>query len=246
MAEAGVAQFLRGPDRVGRLMALSATSVPPQLFFWLLIFAGFGIPVSEDLLCIYAGAILPQLPVGRRLETVVALYAGVIVSDWITYLIGRLAGDVLLQAQRRPAGRRKKKFAEEEDEAPCDTSLPTKVERAQQLVRRSGRQVGFALRLAVGLRVPMLLLSGWGRVPFLRAFLPYNLLGGAVSLSVQLTLGAVAFRASPQRCVSSGLATFLPCLMILAVLLCFSAAALQRFLKGGERQSTGEVNQKTV
>jgi len=209
---ASVAELLSGPDRIGRLLLLHATSVPPQLFFWLLMLAGAGLPVSEDLLCIYAGAILPQLQAERRVQIVVALYAGVVLSDWLTYLIGRLVGETILKLRTRRAN------AVGTVAASKDASQgPSRLERAQGLVRRSGRQVGFSLRMAAGLRVPMLLLSGLGRVPFWRAFVPYNLLGALVSLAVQLCLGGLAFRAAPTAAVSGGSMMLLPCLTVAAL-----------------------------
>jgi len=212
--------FATGPrGALQRLMALNIATVPPQIFFWLLMLAGCGVPISEDLLCIYVGALLPTLEMTRRLQLIAALYWGVVLSDWITYVIGRLLGEAYLKTQSAEA-------------AESEGGKPTKLQQAQQLVQSSGRQVGFALRVAVGLRVPMLLLCGLGRVPFWRQFVPYNLLGALVSLSVQLTLGAVAFRAAPAAAVSGGLAMLLPCLAAVAVL-CALAAAVLRALGNG-------------
>lgn len=225
-AAATAAAVAAAGDRLSLLVARGAAGASPQLFFWLLIFAGFGIPVSEDLLCIYAGAILPQLGTRRRVEVVLALYAGVIVSDWITYLIGRIVGETILKERPAKDG---------------EVARESKIARARRLVQRSGRQVGFFLRLATGLRVPMLLLCGVGRAPFWRAFLPYNLLGGVVSLAAQLSLGAIVFPAAPAAAASGGLAVLLPFALsvaLVAALGVFVAQAISRRRAGSLRASS--------
>mmetsp|Transcript_9877 Transcript_9877/g.22465 ORF Transcript_9877/g.22465 Transcript_9877/m.22465 type:complete len:276 (-) Transcript_9877:29-856(-) len=212
-------ELLRGPDRLQALMSLRATSVPPQVFFWLLVSAGFGVPVSEDLLCIYAGVILQKLSLQRSIEVVVALYAGVVISDWITYSLGQLAGKTLLslatagKASRSTKGSTQPKL--------------TRLERAQTLFKKSGSSIGFALRLAPGLRVPLLLLSGLSKVPFWRTFVPYNLLGALVSVSVQLAIGAIS-GASPNLFQGSRLGLLFPAAGLLIFATLVSLASLKQ------------------
>jgi len=74
-----------------------ALATPPLGYFTCLIAAGFGIPVSEDALCIFAGTVLPKLcsssvlvDARMKWKLLLALYAGVVLSDCITFGIGRM------------------------------------------------------------------------------------------------------------------------------------------------------------
>mmetsp|Transcript_68018 Transcript_68018/g.127025 ORF Transcript_68018/g.127025 Transcript_68018/m.127025 type:complete len:277 (-) Transcript_68018:79-909(-) len=212
-------ELIRGPDRLQAVMALRATSVPPQLFFWLLILAGFGVPVSEDLLCIYAGVILRKLSPQRRVEVVVALYAGVVLSDWVTYSLGRLAGNTLLSLTTSNKAKQPSKRSKQ--------PKLSRLERAQTLFAKSGPSVGFALRLAPGLRVPLLLLSGLSKVQFWTTFVPYNLLGALVSVSVQLAIGAIS-GASPAMLQGSRVGLVFPAAGILLFVTLVSLASLKQ------------------
>jgi len=70
---------------------MSAASTTPQyLYFVALCAAGFGIPVSEDALCIFAGTLIPTITPLRRLSLFSYLFAGVVLSDVITFTLGRL------------------------------------------------------------------------------------------------------------------------------------------------------------
>ena len=63
---------------------------PPVLYFVLLSSAGLGMPVSEDLLSIWAGSVIASEPAYRAWHYALALYGGVILGDLITFNLGRL------------------------------------------------------------------------------------------------------------------------------------------------------------
>mmetsp|Transcript_44900 Transcript_44900/g.106564 ORF Transcript_44900/g.106564 Transcript_44900/m.106564 type:complete len:327 (+) Transcript_44900:87-1067(+) len=231
-----IQELIKGPDRLQVLMSLRASSVPPQVFFWLLLLAGIGVPVSEDVLAIYAGFILRKLSSQRRLEVILALYLGVVLSDWITYSIGRLAGKTLLSLSSAKEARQQERKVKKGRKQKL-----TRLERARALFQKSGSTIGFALRLAPGLRVPLLLLSGASKVRFWTTFVPYNLLGAFASLSVQLLIGALG-GASPTLIQGGRMAVLLPCIgaVVLATVLVVSLKRSQKAPVDAVRESEAQ------
>ena len=72
-------------------------------YFACLVAAGFGVPLSEDALCIFAGTILPTIwneDPARSKRLLLALYGGIVVSDVITFTIGRLLKTNILKPLR--------------------------------------------------------------------------------------------------------------------------------------------------
>lgn len=71
----------------------------PSIYFTTLILAGAGLPISEDALCIFIGSVLPMIwnenPV-LRTKFIAALYFGIVLSDILTFSIGRVMGNGLL------------------------------------------------------------------------------------------------------------------------------------------------------
>ena len=76
----------------------------PTIYFTCLVLAGAGVPISEDALCIFVGTILPTIwyinPL-LRIKIISALYFGIVFSDIITFSIGRLMGNGLLEPIRK-------------------------------------------------------------------------------------------------------------------------------------------------
>ena len=76
----------------------------PSIYFTCLILAGMGVPLSEDALCIFVGSILPLVwndnPVFRT-KILLALYFGIVLSDCITFSIGRIMGKGFLEPIRK-------------------------------------------------------------------------------------------------------------------------------------------------
>jgi len=177
-----------------------ASTVPVPCYFLYLMAAGIGIPVSEDALCIFVGTLLPQPSSwSKRVATVATLYAGVTVSDMLTYSIGVALERGLLEPIKHRI------FPHHGDGWPPKNSL---WERALRRVQSSGGAVGFVQRWMVGVRYPIALVCGFTGVPF-RSFAS-GVLGGAVgTLTVQLAIG-YALRNNPKATgvIAAGIATY--------------------------------------
>ena len=152
-----------------------------------LLVSGCGAPLSEDALCVSAGAFLSRaaarggagaaLP--RALEVVPALYVGVVASDLITYAIGaalsRGFARGLLRLLRRSGS----------------------TERATRIVREYGVYIGFVERFFIGFRGAIALMSGFLRVDF-ASFARGVAAGALLTLPLQLGAGHLLLRDSPR------------------------------------------------
>lgn len=65
----------------------------PLIIFWMLVVAGFSLPISEDLLLIASGVLASTVMPERTIHLLAAVIFGSYLSDWIAYGIGRLFGD---------------------------------------------------------------------------------------------------------------------------------------------------------
>lgn len=63
------------------------------IIFWMLVIAGFSLPVSEDLLLIVSGVLASTIMPERTIHLFFAALLGSYLSDWIAYGIGRSLGD---------------------------------------------------------------------------------------------------------------------------------------------------------
>lgn len=68
----------------------------PLVCFFALLLAGFNLPISEDLLIVMSALITVQEP-GSLIPNYIGLYAGIFVSDCISYWFGRLLGSGVLK-----------------------------------------------------------------------------------------------------------------------------------------------------
>jgi membrane protein DedA with SNARE-associated domain len=166
---------------LGALHAISS-SIQPWQYFAYLMAAGLGIPLSEDGLALLAGSILPSLEPSRRVQTVIALYLGVVLSDIETFLVGALLISRLAKLFGRRTGR-----------ADADGAPPpaggTKGAKVLKLIEESGGSIGFVARFCVGMRAPIALTCGTLPGVSLRRFSIGACLGGLVTLPLQLCLG---------------------------------------------------------
>ncbi|MBT6176111.1 MAG: hypothetical protein HOI23_02620 [Deltaproteobacteria bacterium] len=146
----------------------------PVFYFGLLMLAGLGIPVSEDGLAIWAGGLLgrgenPYPPY----QYVIALYLGAIMSDMLTFSIGRLTQHSL--------------------GARIQTLLfkdPRKIEKAMVTIRKYGNKAGFIQRLSIGARLPITFFSGYSGIHPLK-FMLGTALGACLTLPIQLGVGYI-------------------------------------------------------
>jgi len=187
---------LPGPLSSLSLGSLTSAAVPPSpaLLFSGLIAAGFGLPVSEDALIIYAGTFLGKYAATSRTASVLfALYAGVVLSDLVMYCYGRLL--------RRGVAAPLRKFMLG-DGARCSLETGTctvdeensRWSQASPRMKACGKYVGVAVRLSVGIRGPLMMLTGFssdgnGKGVSLPVFAAGSCFGALLSLPLQLGTG---------------------------------------------------------
>ena len=193
----------------------------PTIYFSCLILAGLGVPISEDALCIFIGSILPILWMNDnnkvlRMKLILALYLGVVLSDVLTFSIGRIMGMGLLEPLSKRLNLRSKRIefciddnnddndvddnagimdVEEEGENSKFCEIPTDELRSKDnilaILEKAGNYAGFVVRFSVGMRLPLMLAAGFsGKVPISK-FIVGTCIGGLFSLSIQLGLGAI-------------------------------------------------------
>lgn len=196
----------------------------PSIYFTCLILAGLGLPISEDALCIFVGSTLPiiwnEKPV-FRVKLILALYLGVVLSDIVTFWVGRIMGKGLLEPVRKRMNIRMERieFCEDDndneeldnenmksDESDVFCEIETPELRAKDniiaVLEKAGNYAGFVVRFSIGMRLPLMLAAGFsGKVP-LNRFIVGTSIGGMLSLSIQLLLGA-AMRDNPAMIVAT-------------------------------------------
>lgn len=200
-------------------VAEKALSTPPIAYFLALMAAGCGIPVSEDALCIFAGAVWPTLPQTRKLRLVTALYLGVVVSDFLTFWIGRALRIGVFQPV---AERLQLTSPEAEVDEASDPKSKEKVNRVKKIMANAGDYVGFVTRFSVGTRGPLMLFAGFSkRIPFAKFALGASV-GAFFSLPVQLWAGYALGHRNPEAVVGvvAGISSF-----VIAAAVCVAIAS---------------------
>ena len=124
-----------------------ALTTPPVAYFLALMAAGFGIPVSEDALCIFAGAVWPTLSGERQVRMFIALYLGVLVNGFLSFWIGR----GMRLGVFAPLA--KKLELDEEEVVEKQAGKTSKRQKVKRILKKSGDWVGFGLVLES---------NGWG------------------------------------------------------------------------------------
>ncbi len=143
------------------------------LLWVLLLVAGLGVPVPEDVVLLAAGVLSHRGGVDLPLSIAVC-YAGVLGGDSFVYFSGRRLGSALLE---RRAFRR---------------LLPDeRRRRIEAMFERRGGLVVFVARHLAGIRAPVFALAGMHHMPFSR-FLFWDALGACISVPVMILLGFVA------------------------------------------------------
>lgn len=200
--------------------ALSTT--PPLVYFLCLIAAGFGVPVSEDAMCIFAGTILPSIwtvDPTKRNRLLLALYGGVVISDIMTFCIGRALKMGVMEPIRKRMNLQTERIQfckdatnnsggditnddninekeikdDNDDEEICQVETPKlrKRDRVLKKLENAGDYAGFVIRFSVGFRAPMMLFAGFsGKVP-LSKYVIGTCIGAIGSLSLQLFIGYI-------------------------------------------------------
>ncbi len=151
--------------------------------FALLLAAGFGFPLPEDVPLIAGGvlawlaspldvATVPGMLSDTGFQAMVAVgMAGILVGDSVIYLAGRKLGRRV--AEVWPFRR---------------LITPEKLERVERLLRQRGKVVVIVARFLPGLRAPTYFTVGHSRVPYWE-FLLFDGLAAAVSAPLWVCLG---------------------------------------------------------
>lgn len=183
------------------------STTPPSAYFLSLVAAGFGVPISEDAMCIFAGTTLSTLHASKRNAMILALYAGVVLSDIITFSIGKALGKGLLQPLSKKMDLQKDrvnfcddqnleymnilKDEKDEEEEVCVIPTPSTRKRDRVLAKleEAGDLAGFVIRFSVGFRAPMMLAAGFSNKISTLNYMTGTMLGAVCSLTLQLLLG---------------------------------------------------------
>ncbi len=132
------------------------------LMFGLLVIAGLGVPLPEDLVLLAAGALVHRKVTSLALAAA-ACVCGVIAGDMILFITARRLGPAILE---RPLFRR--------------ILPPGRRERIESFIRRRGGLAVFLGRHAAGLRSPVFAMAGVLGMPLGR-FVLWDTLGLLVS-----------------------------------------------------------------
>ncbi len=141
----------------------------------------------------------------KRTKLILALYSGIVLSDFITFTIGKLLKSGVMEPLRKRMNLQSERvnFCEEdeidaedfiavdEDNEFCQIDSPKlrKMDRILGKLEKAGDYAGFIIRFSVGMRTPMMLLTGFsGKVPFFK-YATGTILGALCSLSLQLLVG---------------------------------------------------------
>jgi membrane protein DedA with SNARE-associated domain len=140
------------------------------LLLALLLAAGLGMPVSEDVILLVAGALLHRGTTALT-PTAAVVLVGVMGGDLMIFLTAKHLGT---RALERPLFRR---------------LLPDKRRaRLERLFQRWGGGIVFAARHVAGIRAPVFALAGINRLPT-TVFVVFDLAGLTISAPVMVGLG---------------------------------------------------------
>lgn len=146
---------LSNPASAFTQLTKGAQATPAIAYFLVLLSAGFGVPVSEDLLCIFAGTMLPldkiQSP-ARRIRLITALYLGVVISDLVTFTIGRMMKVGLLEPLRKRMNLGQKQSSKLNEGSNIEEIKLSKRDKVIQKLESAGDWAGFYARMSVGFR----------------------------------------------------------------------------------------------
>lgn len=207
-----------------------ALQTPPLVYFLCLMSAGVGVPVSEDAICLFAGTVFPTFSPEKRIQLFIALYAGVVLSDAITFLAGRSLRlgflqqfaqskfpDLLLEQETEIVLRKDGKMR--------------KRDRLRRKMKKAGDYVGFVIRFSVGTRGPLMLLSGFmGQISFFK-FILGSSVGALMTLPLQLWLGYTLGHDHPAAVVGivGGISTVVLCATLSVALASWTTFFISKF-----------------
>ena len=138
--------------------------------FLLLVAGGIGFPLPEDL-TLLGGGLLAHERVLRLRDVMAIGFLGVVVPDWIIYLVGRRYGHGIV---RHPFLARR--FG------------VSRLDAVRQAVQRHGARAVFAARFILGFRIATFFAAGSFHVPALR-FAIAEAAAAAIFVPAMVTLG---------------------------------------------------------
>jgi membrane protein DedA with SNARE-associated domain len=146
--------------------------------FGLLILAGIGMPVSEDIVFIVSASIAATLVPENTVMIFIGCFAGAYVSDIIAYCIGRFAFDRIVRSRwirkLKPFGRRK---------------IEKRLKRIQEYFDRYGQKTLFFGRfIPFGVRNVLFMSAGLVKVK-VKKFLAIDLLALCFTSTILFSLG---------------------------------------------------------
>lgn len=180
-----------------------AVATPPCAYLLALLSAGVGMPVSEDALCMVVGSILPAVSPAKRWRLIGSCYVGVVLSDLTTFCVGRALRRGLLEPVRRrlKLGSDGTTTTTDDDDTVAPPTRRRKRDRIKAKMEQAGDYVGFVVRLSVGMRGPLMLLTGFTDRVSSWKFCLGVMAGALVSLPVQLLVGYTMSRSVGQNIV---------------------------------------------
>lgn len=222
----------------------SALSTPPLIYFLCLLSAGFGVPVSEDALCLFAGTAWPTFTKEKRLSLFVALYAGVVLSDAITFWAGRSLRLGVFSKLREKFDDLLSSDDEEEEEVIIlkPNGKMRKRDRIRRKMKKAGDYVGFVIRFSVGTRGPLMLLCGFrGKVSFLK-FILGSAAGACITLPLQLWLGYTLGHNHPAAAMGilGGISTTVLIMTLSVAIASWSTLLLSKLRQNSNQQEQQE------
>ncbi|GMI15466.1 hypothetical protein TrLO_g6598 [Triparma laevis f. longispina] len=148
----------------GSLTSLPA--FPCSLYTSSLLLAGVGVPLSEDILVVYAIYTNLLSPSHTWPKLLFSLWLGVVGSDILTYLIGKsLSGGAIFTTKVGEKAKDVLKDKTGKEIPTLDTrkywSLPSLPNSITKLINDYEPYVGFIIRFMLGLRAPMMMVAGY-------------------------------------------------------------------------------------
>ena len=146
----------------------------PHLYFLYLCGAGLGIPLSEDALVVWLGSRLAHgaySSAGMAATAVATVYAGVVLSDTMTFAFGRMLQKGLFPGMKEKL-----------------VGNSAKLAKAQAAIGRWGAFIGVGQRFMVGFRWPLCVVCGFSGVKPHR-FLLGSCGGAVLTMALQISAG---------------------------------------------------------
>lgn len=228
-------------------VTVQALQTPPVVYFLCLMSAGVGVPVSEDALCLFAGTVWPAFDREKRLRLFLALYAGVVLSDAITFLAGRA---LRLGVFENFA---KEKFPDllvdkEEVFVLREDGKMRKRDRLKRKMKKAGDYVGFVIRFSIGTRGPLMLIAGVsGKISFLK-FILGSCAGALLTLPLQLWLGYSLGHNHPAAVVGivGGISTVVLCGTLSVAIVSWMTFLIQKLKRNEGQSSISEEGEEMI